>query len=198
MTQEEERNAVEEEADVRRKVGADNWNGEDAVPEGETERGLKFRLVAINARSLKGSRRMWEVIVEAGERGWGAILVQEKWQMEEEEDFIVLEGHHWLASGGPGNKHGAVILVHKRWSTAVEKSKVLARQRAVAVDVNVGGGLPRLVSAYLPHAVHKDEEVEAISTALPEELTQAAASGATVVVGGDFQRRARRKATRRA
>ena len=146
----------------------------------------KVKIVTINARSLKSDERIKELEEEAGDEGWDVILVQETWRSEAVEDFTDAAGHRWMSSGGPGRKHGVGILVHRKWRHAVKRFSVIAARRALAVDVNIGGGAFRVISAYFPHAGLQDASVEALYAAINADMVAAKKRGLQVVLGGDF------------
>ena len=99
-----------EEEDMADKFGA-------ARSEEAEEKRDKFRIASINARSLTGDGRLHGLLAEAGDDEWDVIMVQETWRSERQEDFLLEEGHRWIGAGGPGNKHGVGMLVHKRWAS---------------------------------------------------------------------------------
>ena len=147
---------------------------------------MSMRVVTMNARSVKSSCRLTELEVEAGEDGWDVILAQETWRIEEREKFETESGHLWIGAGGPGNRHGVGILVHRKRKHRVGRVKVVLKQRALAIDLDCGGVSVLLVSAYFPHAGLKDEKVEALYAAIDGEVEAARNRASLVVIGGDF------------
>ena len=66
--------------------------------------------------------------------------MQETWRTEQSENFTNGTGHLWIGSGGPSNKHGVGILVHRRCKEQIGKVKVIMVQRAIAVDFESQAG----------------------------------------------------------
>ena len=146
---------------------------------------FSLNIVSFNARSLRGEPRMAELEMEAGAQGWDAILVQETWRREREEDDIRESGHRWLASSGAGRKHGVGILLHSRWRNTVDEFRPLS-PRLASLALTVEGQKITLIVVYVPHAGHAQEEVEALYEEVTQEVTNAKKRFASVVVGGDF------------
>ena len=79
-------------------------------------------------RSLSSSERIDEMFSEVQGCMWDAILVSETWRPKPEEVWKSDQGHIVMGAGKYENKHGAAIIVNKKWKHRIKLDK--AHQRA--------------------------------------------------------------------
>ena len=77
---------------------------------------LLFTALLKNVRSIQTEERFEEFTEELTKIEWDAVLVNETWRQEEEEEIVKLSsGDHWFGSGGSAGKHGVGILLRHQW-----------------------------------------------------------------------------------
>jgi exonuclease III len=138
-----------------------------------------------NVRSLQSEERLEELILEAEQVEWDAVLVNETWR-EQEAEYDTLESKHiWFGSGGTKGKHGVGILLHRRWSNSVRGWRAV-NTRIGVLDLDVGPWKLAIIVVYMPHCGKSDSCLEEVYSTISNLIKEARTAKRRIVIGGDW------------
>ena len=110
----------EEKQETKRKVRRTPKTQAAAAPEKKSQRetddekDVTFVVPEKNARSLNSSDRTEELIREAEDCKWDALLLCETWRPNKAEIWESRQGHMYMGAGTFDNKHGVAILLNRK------------------------------------------------------------------------------------
>ena len=135
-----------------------------------------------NTRSLSSSERIDEMFSEVQGCKWDAMLVSETWRSCTEEIWEWTQGHIVMGARKYDNKHGAAIIVNKKWKHRINRTNSIS-ERVIAKSITVNKQPITLLSGYMPHSGSADHHVEKAYNMIQRIVRT---DKSFPIIGGDF------------